>query len=69
VNTKYIGNKAKNQENFFSKGCYNNLMNVINQINKSLLFLFIFTIISSALAYHIVVKAYDDVFTLSNPGI
>jgi len=40
-------------------------MSVIKQLNNSLLYLFIFTIISSATAFYIVVNAYDDVFELS----
>jgi hypothetical protein len=33
--------------------------------NQSLLFLLIFTIVSSAFAYHLVVKAYDTVLATS----
>lgn len=40
-------------------------MSSIKEVNRSLLYLLIFTIIASAIAYHIVVKAYDDVFDLS----
>jgi len=40
-------------------------MSVVNQINKTLLFFLIFTIISSALAYNIVVSAYEGVFETS----
>ncbi len=32
----------------------------MHRINKTLVYFLIFTIISSALAYHIVVKAYDS---------
>ena len=37
----------------------------MHRINKTLVYFLIFTVISSALAYHIVVKAYSDVFELS----
>ena len=40
------------------------MLSKIQQINISLLYMLIFTIISSALAYHIVVKAYNGVFEL-----
>ena len=37
----------------------------MHRINKTLVYFLLFTIISSALAYHIVVKAYNDVLELS----
>lgn len=40
-------------------------MAVVNQINNTLLFFLIFTMISSALAYKIVVSAYDVAFEAS----
>ena len=43
-------------------------MSIIRQVNNSLLYLLIFTIISSAIAFHVVVKAYDSVFELNYTG-
>jgi len=40
-------------------------MSKISVHNQSLLFLLIFTIVSSAVAYRLVVRAYTDVFTAS----
>jgi hypothetical protein len=37
-------------------------MSSIKELNHSLLYLFIFTIISSGLAFYLVVNAYDSVF-------
>jgi|GEM_PF-1644801 len=40
-------------------------MHKISEVNKSFLFFLIFTIISSALAYNIITKAYDNAFAFS----
>jgi hypothetical protein len=40
-------------------------MTKISTHNQSLLFLLIFTIVSSFMAYNLVVKAYDNVFAIS----
>ena len=40
---------------------YNKKMSVVN---KTLLYMLIFTIVSSVIAYHMVVTAYDGVFEL-----
>ncbi|MFZ3011572.1 MAG: hypothetical protein WA060_01055 [Minisyncoccia bacterium] len=37
-------------------------MSSIKELNHSLLYLFIFTIISSGLAFYLVVNAYNNVF-------
>ena len=52
---KYIGNKAKNQEN--------GIIYYMYRINKTLVYLLIFTLISSALAYSIIVKAYNNAYS------
>jgi len=40
-------------------------MSKISQLNSSLLYLLIFTIITSATAYYLVIRAYDDVLELT----
>ncbi len=40
-------------------------MNKISEVNKSFLFFLVFTIITSALAYHLITKAYENVFAFS----
>ncbi|KKT01246.1 MAG: hypothetical protein UW07_C0039G0028 [Candidatus Nomurabacteria bacterium GW2011_GWF2_43_8] len=40
-------------------------MSKLSQHNKSLLFLLIFTIVSSVMAYQLVMRAYDGVFAYS----
>jgi len=40
-------------------------MSSISTVNRTLLYMLIFTIISSAVSYYIVIKAYDNVFELT----
>ena len=43
-------------------------MSSTQELDRTFLYFLIFTIISSALAFHIVVKAYDSVFELTVIG-
>ncbi|MDP2789227.1 MAG: hypothetical protein Q8O46_04270 [bacterium] len=43
-------------------------MSLVRQLNNTLLFFFIFTVISSALAFFVVTSAYDTVFEIEYYG-
>ncbi|MFA6256724.1 MAG: hypothetical protein WCT29_00225 [Candidatus Paceibacterota bacterium] len=41
------------------------MRNKISELNQSFLFMLAFTIISSLIAFHLITKAYDTVFAVS----
>ena len=43
-------------------------MSLVKTVNRTLLFLLIFTIASSFIAFKVVVKAYDTVYEISSNG-
>lgn len=60
VRNLLMGNGDNYYKFFISNG-----MNKIYEQNSSLLLLLVFTIVSSFIAYHLVIRSYETVFAIS----